>query len=136
MVEGVLSAQATIAGYLEAQAVNHALLRGIAEGGPLHDRLVATVAESALESVLPYVPIQTGTLYAAQVAIVEEGAGVAWVTTDDLVNPIYGGVASAYGREVHQRKPFYADGAANMPDMQGTVYEQVEVWLLEQVMYA
>lgn len=121
--------QVIVEGYREAQAINRAILHDLAVSGSLVTQPVAAVAEVVLDTLLPYVPVQTGTLQAAQ--------GVGWAAENEAIvstqagyqNPVMGGMADSYVFDVVERKPFYDWAYADLPDLSDTALGAVEIAL-------
>ncbi|MCB0033250.1 MAG: hypothetical protein KDE51_04500 [Anaerolineales bacterium] len=121
----------TVVGFQAMQMLNRRWIRQLAEGGEVNRKVLALASEIVLDSVIPYVPVVTGTLSAAQQALMEEGADVIYITTMHLMNPLFDSFADEYAPEVLQRIDFYAEGVAQaMWLLEVQIYEQIEVELL------
>ncbi|MDA0244695.1 MAG: hypothetical protein OT477_14850 [Chloroflexi bacterium] len=115
--------------YRELQALNLQLveaMQGISEG---QDRAAMAVALLVMDTMLPLVPIDTGTLQAAQVILPEEGAGEVWITSAHLQNPKWGGYADQYVLDVVQRGDFYAEAVATTPEWVEEAFGAFEAWV-------
>lgn len=122
--------QVIVEGYQQAQAAQLRIIADLRLNGALVTRPVAQVAQEVHATLLPLVPVQTGTLQAAQSIILENGGAEAVVTTGQgFRNPVGGVYASTYVYDVVPRKPFYEWAFDFLPDMSDPALSGVQIVL-------
>ena len=83
------------------------------------------------QEVLEYVPVLTGTLFAAQQVVIHEGEGEALIYTAHVINPVFGGDAADYVFDVVGYDPFYDEAVASVPD--DFLQREIETVLVESL---
>ena len=129
----MLKVHPVVEGYQEIQAEMRRLVMESTTGGELHTQLLGIASTTIFDSVLPFVPVVTGTLQAAQTIYMEPNGreDEAWLTAASLENPIFGGIASEYQHEVHPRYEYYPSALHEAGQLlEDDVYELVKAWLL------
>ena len=122
--------QVIVLGYQEAQAAQLRIIADLRTNGALLTRPVAEVALVVHEVMHPLVPVQTGTLQAAQQIELSDYSAEAIIGTGEgFKNPVGGVYASTYVYDVVPRKPFYDWAFADLPDLTDTVLGAVEIVL-------
>ena len=82
----------------------------------LEDKAAVEAALFAFDYLHPVVPVDTGTLQAAQGIEAEEGHGIARILTrSGFLNPVSDTFAHDYVGKVVTRNDFYNVGAGNIP---------------------
>jgi hypothetical protein len=115
-------------GYRELQALNLLLVSGMQGMADGQDRAAMGVALLIMDTMLPIVPYDTGTLQAAQTILPEEGAGEVFVTTAHRQNPKGGMYADQYVLDVVKRDDFYSEAVAATPDWAEAAFGEFEAW--------
>lgn len=115
--------------YEELRALNIALMDGLARTAEPLDAMVAAVGLVMLHTLLPLVPVDTGTLQISQTFVPQEGKGEAWITSAHLQNPKRGGYADQYVLDVlDSHGDFYELAVQDTPEWVEEAFGAFEVW--------